>query len=108
MTTRAASLFFGAVGVLTFVAPEDLTLVGFSFIGIGALATVVASSEPDLLAASTYGSTHITYGCVAGASCLQTAPVYTPLSWPMGVGDSLYFSADSAAMVWLYWTPQLN
>jgi hypothetical protein len=98
--TTCLVVVFAAQGTQSWVAPRDLQLVGYSVNGTGGQ---VVSTDPTMTAAFVWTSQHIVDKLIAAQRSQFAIPSFTPLSWQVRKGDTIYFSADAQNEGYLYY-----
>jgi hypothetical protein len=98
---------FIAAGQGSWTPDADVSLVGFYMMATSGIASLVVSEDPSLTVASVIAaSNHLTDKLIVMGSSNNTAPTpYTPLSFQLGKGQTVYFSADSDVIGFLFYLP---
>lgn len=102
MTNCIAAVFAGAA-VQSWTPTADVTLVGAS--QRGDISTVI-SEDPTFTADQMVNTQQVVDRLIYAGSSNGTAPLaYTPLSFQLGKGQPIYFSANGAGAIFLFYAP---
>ncbi len=104
MVECVAFIFAGA-STQSWTPDQDVSLIGFAKSGL----TMVVSMNPSLTATALVGQQQVVDHLIAAGTSASTAPLsYTPLSYQVGKGQTVYVSADGSGGLYLYYAPDFS
>jgi hypothetical protein len=100
--TNCVAAIFNGSGQLSWNVPADVTVEGVTQ---GGAVNCVVNEKPEVTASSIQATAGIKDGNIYAGSSSANGPLgYTPVSMKLGKGQTVYFSADGAGAIYLFYS----